>query len=53
MLSGNNCQKLAFVRDMQWIEAKKFASATHGIAYGDFLFEENNAVTAVSRQFTK
>ena len=32
---------------------KKFASAAHGIAHRNFFFEENDAVTAIPRQFVE
>ncbi len=53
VLAGNNGEKLAFVGDVQWVEAEQFAGAAHGIVYGNFFLEENNTQAAIARKFVE
>ena len=53
MLGGNDGEELPFIRDVQGVEAEKFAGAAHGIADGKLFFEENDSVAAVPRQFVQ
>ena len=48
---GNDGEKLPFVSDVQRVEAQQFARAAHGIAHRNFFFEQNDAKSAISRQF--
>ena len=53
VLRRDHRQKLAFVGDVQRIEAEQLAGAAHRVAHRNLIFEEDHAQPAVARQFVQ
>ena len=51
ILRRDHCEKLSFVRNVQWVETEQFASAANGIAHGNRFFDEHDSKSAVAGQF--
>lgn len=53
IIGRDDGEELAFIGDVQGIEAEQLAGATDSIAHRDLIFKKDHAETAVARQFVE